>query len=392
MNEENKPQPSEEAKGKTAVAEKSGAVKEAAGAAKKAPGGKGEEKRPQGAGKPAAAPRRGGQGAVWFVLLLVAAGAGAGGYYLWQQLQGLQSAQTKADEALAQRLTDQKTAIARLSTALDQTGQSIAAGNKERDALRASLEALRARLGQSRRDWAEAEVEYLLIVANRRLQLEKDVGTALAALEAADAGLLRQGDPAFLPVREEVSREIQALRGVPRVDIAGTAMELASLAASVDQLPLAGGGVSVPAAEAAAPASEPAPRDWKAMAAALWHEIKGLVTIRRAEREAMPLLAPNERFFLRENLRLKLETARLALLGHKAAVYRSTLEEAAAWLNTYFDDHAQPVLGARQTLERLAGLDIDPKLPDISASLRTLRRIARQTGIEQPGGQEESAQ
>jgi uroporphyrin-3 C-methyltransferase len=115
---------------------------------------------------------------------------------------------------------------------------------------------------------------------------------------------------------------------------------------------------------------------------ALWSDIKGLVTIRRLSQSVTPLLPPEQGFFLRQNLALKLEAARVALLQREPATYQGALSEAQGWMSRYFDASAPAVRSALDNLARLREANIAPTLPDIGDSLRQLRRLKRELAAE----------
>jgi uroporphyrin-3 C-methyltransferase len=303
----------------------------------------------------------------------------AGGlYYLWQQQLLSRQAQNTEQAKTVKRLSELKADISRLTSGLQTARDDQNRAVTEQLELEAALNRLRTRIGQDRRDWTVAEAEYLLAIANRRLQLEQDVRTALAALEIADARLMYLADPAYHPVREQIAIELRALRAVPQADRQGLALELSALASAVDSLSLPGAPKRSEIKSAAS--GEREINDWRSFISALWSDIKGLVTFRQGVDAAVPLLAPEQQYFLRTNLRLQLESARLALLQKESEVYRSALNDASAWLNTYFEPGDAATQGMKEALGRLQAEKIVTPLPDISTSLHTLRQLLKKQG------------
>ena len=323
---------------------------------------------------PAKTAARGGL-AIGVIALLLAIAAGAGAYLAWQELQAIRVSQQEDTQQLTARTDDLQREIQQLPNALS---QELADMRQEQATQREMLNALRTAVNRrDRSDWVVAEVEYLLRIANDRLRLHHDVGTALTALTAADERLHELGNPAFLPVREQVAREVAALRAAVEPDIPGLSLVLNSLAERVEQLPLSlqyhGGRGQAPAAtDAAAPAD--AVHDWRAFLRAVWEDLKGLVVIRRNQGTVGAMLPPDQEFFLRQNLRLKLETAQLATLQRNEPAYQSNLHGARELLVTYFDQDSGAVTAMLAELDRLAQAQINPELPDISGSLRVLRK------------------
>lgn len=345
----------------------------------------GKAKPPAAPGKAPAASepaRRGGRAGFWLALLalLVAALAVAAGAYLWQQQQLLrkqvQSQQSALDSTASSLRADWSGRAERLQSQADQQAQ----GQQE---LRQAVESVREVAGRSRRDWILAEVEYLLRIANRRLQLQRDVGTAIAALQSADQRLRELADPGLTGVRERITRELDALRATPRPDLEGMALQLASLSEQVPQLPVK--AARAPArTQPTVPESDQSPlsvQQWRQGLARAWEALKSLVVIRRRDEPIAPLLGPAQEFAVREGLRLQLEGARVALLRQDPALYESSLQGARDWMAQYFVADDARYRAMAQILEELGGRRIRVELPDISASLRSLREVMRERDL-----------
>ncbi len=344
---------------------------------------------PPAAPEPVARPRSGRASAVAALVLALAAlaGLGAGGYFLYE-LDRTTRDQARALERAAERSAELQARIegleGRLSLRIEAVRQAL--GDLE-----AAHGDLRERLGRDRDGWVLAEAAYLMRLANQRLQLQRDVGTAIASLAAADQRLRALGDPALTPVREQIAREITALEGVDRPDVTGLALELASLAERAGSLPLAVAGprrVSADAEPAGAGEADGQVGGWRGVAGAAWEDIKGLVRIRREEGRVQPMLPPEQEYFLYQNLRLKLEAARLALLEGRAEAFDTSVSTAREWLRRYFDTEAAGVRSALALLERLAAIELRPALPDISGSLRALEAARERMSGSPPGGAE----
>jgi uroporphyrin-3 C-methyltransferase len=232
-------------------------------------------------------------------------------------------------------------------------------------------------------------VEHLLRIAAQRLQLARDVESAISALGSADRLLVATADPAFLPVREVIAADLQALRALAAADHEGAAVRLNGLIRAIGSLPAVGPYGGAPEDGGAAGGLGAAPvDDWREFLHSLWADIRSLVTIRHQEagRSPEPLLAPEQGYFLRQNLQLKLETARLALLKGDGALYETALAETGAWLTEYFDTDAAPVRAVLDTLEGLRGVKVDRELPDISDALRRLREVRTSIAGSDAGG------
>lgn len=345
--------------------------------------------------KPVSAPRSFAQ-PLAIAALLIALGTLVAGYFVWHEVRRQAAWQ---QQVLGQIDARSQSLDQRLQSFKDRLDSDLAAGERGRRELetaqrnlasaQAGLEdalgVVRAQVSRSHADWMLAEVQYLLQVANLRAQLERDVPTAIAALTSADQRLQALSDPGFTGVREEIARERAALQAVAVPDLPGIALTLDTLAADAEQLALKDAQVHAPRTAAPTDAGTQADEQsgWtqrtRRLLTNVWEALRSLVVVRRNDAPVGPLLAPEQQFFLYENLRLQLATARLAALQGESETYRSSLKTAGAWLENHFDMQAAPVAAARSELTRLAGLDIRPVLPDLSASLRLLRQQMQQS-------------
>lgn len=334
------------------------------------------------------------------VALLLAILAGLGVYHLYLQgqqqsaalekrfgelqasIDGNQSSIAANQQKLAQ-LESLKQQVEAIRSEVDSAASVRQRIEAEQQAINTAMAEMASTLGRTTLAWRLAEVEYLLIVANTRLTLERDLHTALVALQTADQKLHAIGDPAFVPVRQAIADEITALKAVAEPDITGMALTLASLAESVDSLPLRNTQPARTAGPAASSSKEDyQSMDWSAIPSAVWKDLRGLVVVRRVDKPIEPLLPPTEEWYLRQNLKLKLEQARLSLLRHETTLYHQLLDEASEWLKAYFNTESSEVKGMLESLQQLQQAELQPKLPDVSESLRILRQHIERLGAE----------
>ncbi len=228
-----------------------------------------------------------------------------------------------------------------------------------------ALETLYKDLAQGRDQWALAEIEQVLLTAAQQLQLAGNVKAAIIALEGADTRLQRLNKPQFTSLRRAIAADLANLRAVPSLDEVGASARIEALVARHAAWPLA----SAQASEAA-----PAPRAASAanLGEELWQELKRIVQIRRVDSNEAVLLPPDQAYFLRENLRLRLLSARLALLAQDQAAFRADLNAVSQLLARYFNTRDAGVAAAIKEVKRLASLQIATKLPGIDASLAAL--------------------
>lgn len=289
-------------------------------------------------------------------------------------------------EELARRLTDSD-AVAKESRALARQNQetvlalqakvgALEAKLAEAQGQQLALEAMYQELSKSRDDRVLAEVEQAVTMAAQQLQLAGNVQAALIALEGADARLARGNQPQFLGLRKMLARDMERLKAAPAADVPGIALKLDGILASLDAMPLA--FEHRPAAPAAAvkPAKSPMEAGfWQALVADVWRETKELVRVERVDRPDPGLLSPSQSFFLRENLKLRLLNARLALLARDGRSFRDDVRQAREWLERYFDPAAKPVQASVATLRALGAVDVATDMPGLNETLGALRNL-----------------
>ncbi len=283
-----------------------------------------------------------------------------------QRLSGVEATTQATGAAQTQLATDLRDAQAKITL--------LEARVEESQTQQAALEALYRDLAPSRDEIALSEIEQVLLVANQQLQLAGNVPSALTALQLADAKLQRLERPQFVPLRRALSRDIDQLKAVPYVDVAGGSLKLEQAISAVDALPLAMDERLPPAAGATAPppADEAA---WQRLLRDIWTEVRQLVRVEVADRPAAPLVPPSQQYFLRENLRLRLLSTRIALFNHDEASFKADLAACDAWLGRYFDTRAKSVQAMQAVVKQLAATPMAGDMPDLSRSLEALRLL-----------------
>ena len=263
--------------------------------------------------------------------------------------------------------------------ALDRETQARKNSEDEFVSFKLAMEVVATKLGRTSNEWRLAEVEYLLSIANYRLTLTHDRVTAIAIFENADQRIKELGDPAFLKIRKSIKEELISLHAVKEPDLAGMALSLGTLVAEVERLPLVD---KERVAVATGQIKDQAPESWQDIPAAVWKDIKSLVVVRRHQQPTEPLLPPAESWFLVQNLRLKLEQARLSLLHRDTVLFRQNLKEANTWISTFFNEESPGVINALKETSALAKIELQPIIPDVSGSLRQLRSLLVERGVK----------
>lgn len=262
-----------------------------------------------------------------------------------------------------------------------------------------ALEQLYQDLSKNRDEWALSEVEQVLSTASQQLQLAGNVQGALIALANADRSLGRSDKPQFLNIRRAIGADIERLKAMPSVDLAGVALRLDNVIAQVDALPMlsdekpllpaaplrstrkqegnsVGNGAAAPAQPAAALGlGQRLIQTWRNWSQEMWDDVRQLVRVRSVDTPEALLLSPNESFFVRENLKLRLLNARLALLSRNEAAFRDDLASSQQILLKYFDTRARSTQAAQGALRQVQANNLTIEMPTLSESLNAVRNF-----------------
>lgn len=225
------------------------------------------------------------------------------------------------------------------------------------------------------RSWTLAELKFLLQSANQSVLLAGDVDKAQAALTLADQQLKSLTDPRLHELRALIADEKLALASVAKVDIDGLALQLQSALNKIDDLQvLMGPQLSDQKGKDSAATSSSS--TWKTALSQAWQEIRSLVVIRHQQDAAVAVLVPEQRYFLYQNLRLKLESAKLGLLSARETVFHDNLASAEQWLQQYFIGAERDAM--LDMVKAIQSETIAVEVPDISASLIWLQQYGDQ--------------
>jgi len=317
--------------------------------------------------------------------LVIALGAAAiSGYTFWQQQE--QTTQTlqqlgERNNQLAAQLQQHKQALGLLqnlpntANTLNQQTQVLQQKQGEQRQQLLDLAATFAKTqGPKPSDWLQAEAEYLLRLANHRLQLEGDITGAKTLLASADERLQKADNPALFAVREAIANELAALNSVNVLDQSGLYFKLSALEGQINQLPLPLEPENRSAFQQTAAEKDAQQSVWQT----LWSEAKTLVVVRHQDEKITPLLPPQESLYLRHNLRLTLQQAQIALLKEEQQLFLTLVKQASSWVKTHFDQTHARTQSMLATLDLLAQQNIHQQRPNISGSLTLLRDLQKQ--------------
>lgn len=261
-----------------------------------------------------------------------------------------------------------------------------------------ALEQLYQDLSKNRDEWALAEIEQVLATASQQLQLAGNVQGALIALQNADGRLAKSDKPQFINIRRAIAKDIDRLKSLPALDLPGIALRLDSVITQVDHIPLWADEKSVVSPTPPKtplriiPKSSRTPKQdkkvteveessfsmrlqdaWQSFSSEMWGEVKQLIRVRSVETPDALLLTPTQSYFARENLKLRLLNARLALLARNESVFRGDLVSAQDAISKYFDTRAKQTQNAQALLRQVQGSNLSIEMPNLSESLNAVR-------------------
>lgn len=325
------------------------------------------------------------------ILTLVAIAASAYAVYKSLQMEN----ELEAYRSTGEQIENLRSSLNEIRSINERLNRSQAEVRENQDAILARLAAIGENKTSTNIEWTLAEIEHLLIIAGQQLVLDHDVSVALAAMQTADDRLRNLDDTRLLPVRRQLTADMNALRSVRPVDIPGLALYLADITSRVETLPLKLIQEAGDNGEDADDAGDMEDTSEKSLLSKFGNEIKEtlkeLVRIYPEGEGAVISLLPEQRYYLYQNLRLQFEIARLAVMRRETGNFLSSVEIIRGWLQKYFDTDDESIINIQDSLTSMSKLELQPELPDITSSLETVRSLIREINDNdrtagEPGG------
>ncbi|HEX7932970.1 MAG TPA: fused uroporphyrinogen-III synthase HemD/membrane protein HemX, partial [Paraburkholderia sp.] len=325
---------------------------------------------------------------LWFVVVIIACAAGVGGYALNRKLE-----RTEQQIAQRQQANDTQTNELRIKTeqalaTVHQSDSQVAQLEGKLADAQAAQQALQqqyADLARNRDDWTLAEVGQMLSAASQQLQLTGNTQLALFALQSADTRLAASDSPQAVAVRKAIAQDIDKLKAAPSTDLTGLAIKLDNAVDQVDSLPLSG---EAPIAHAtpraatwedtqkvAAATGEPRWKVWwREVTNGIGQQLTSLVQVRRIDNADAMMVAPDQGYFVRENVKLRLLSARLALLSRNQTTLKSDLQGAQTALARYFDASSKKTQNVIDLVKQVDAGSAAVELPNLDTSLQAVNQ------------------
>ncbi|HAP80039.1 uroporphyrinogen-III C-methyltransferase [Atlantibacter sp.] len=315
------------------------------------------------------------------VAIAIALAAGIGLYNWSKHQSAVQSATIEALEgqvtALQQQQENQKSA---LENTLKQQAGALDAAKHEQENLTRQLDEMQQKVatisGTDAKTWLLAQADFLVKLAGRKLWSDQDVTTAAALLKSADASLADMNDPSLITARRAITEDIATLSAVSQVDYDGIILKLNQLASQVDNLRLADNDNDSAPMDSDGTELSSTVTEWRQNLVKSWHNfMDSFITIRRRDDTAVPLLAPNQDVYLRENIRSRLLVAAQAVPRHQNETYKQSLDNVSTWVRAYYDTDDATTKSFLDTLDALSQQNIDMDVPETLQSQPILEKL-----------------
>ena len=331
--------------------------------------------------------------------ILIALGVGGAGYYFGQQQvdefqQKLTALEAQINNktvvsAPAQEVKFDTTQLAQLESANKATQNKIAqveelinAKSHELVGLHSQINKVSAQANaQQPTDWLFSEADFLLNNALRKLVLDNDVDTAVSLLKLADETLAKVNNSQSAAIRSAINQDLKQLLSVAGVDQNAVMQKLSQLANTVDELPVldVNFGDDQNATKLSDSLSDWAENAEKSATSFLNHFIR-ISPKHGADRKE--LLAPNQDIYLRENIRLRLQLAIMAVPRQQNELYKQSLEAVASWIRSYFDTNAEVTQSFLKSVDELSEVSIYVDVPSQLQSLSMLDKYLNRTPLD----------
>lgn len=339
------------------------------------------------------------------VAIAIALAAGVG-LYGWGKQQAVNQSST-SDTLANQLIALQKTQDAQkeaLETTLKQQAAQLEKAKAEQSELAKQLDEVQQKVaaisGTDSKTWLLSQADFLVKLAGRKLWSDQDATTAAALLKSADASLADMNDPSLITARRAITEDIASLAAVSQVDYDGIILKVNQLANQVDNLRLADNNTDDSPMDNDGGELSASLGEWRVNLQKSWQSfMDSFITIRRRDETAVPLLAPNQDVYLRENLRSQLLAAVQAVPRHQDETYKQALDNVSTWVRAYYDTDDTATKTFLSDIETLSQQSISMDVPETLQSQPILeklmqtrvRNLMAQPAVAQPAAQQPAA-
>lgn len=335
------------------------------------------------------------------VAIAIALAAGVGLFGLNKQQVSRQNA---TSTALADRVAElqkaQESQKNELEGVIKQQADQLTEAKHQQETLAKQLEEVQQKVavisGSDAKTWLLAQADFLVKAAGRKLWSDQDVTTAAALLKSADASLADMNDPSLISARRAITDDITSLSAVSQVDYDGIILKVNQLANQIDNLRLADNNNDDSPMDSDSEELSSSIGEWRVNLQKSWQSfMDSFITIRRRDETAVPLLAPNQDIYLRENIRSRLLVAAQAVPRHQEETYKQALDNVSTWVRAYYDTEDATTKAFLDDIDKLSQQTITMNVPENLQSQAILEKLM-QTRVRnlmaQPAVTQSSAQ
>lgn len=333
--------------------------------------------------------------ALSLLAILIALGVGGAGYYFGQQQvaeihQKLTALESKSGVAVSAPVSDNSGQVIQLEQGLktaqdkvEQLEQLVAGKTGEIAALQVQVKQVSQLAGaQQPSDWLFSEADFLLNNALRKLVLDNDVDTAISLLKLADETLVKVNNSQANTIRTAINQDLKQLLSLSSVDQNAVMQKLSQLANTVDELQVLNVNFDETPEKSGKLSDDIA--DWqqnveKSATSFLNHFIR---ISPKQSADKKELLAPNQDIYLRENIRLRLQLAIMAVPRQQDELYKQSLDAVASWVRSYFDTNAEVTQNFLKSVDELADSSIYVDVPEQLQSLTLLDKYLNRAPLD----------
>ena len=315
------------------------------------------------------------------IAIAIALAAGIGLYGLTKTQATHQSeASAGLSSQIAALQKVQENQKSELEGIIKQQADQLTQAQRQQDALAKKLEEVQEKVavisGSDAKTWLLAQADFLVKLAGRKLWSDQDVTTAAALLKSADASLADMNDPSLISARRAITDDIASLSAVSQVDYDGIILKVNQLANQIDNLRLADNNDDDTPMDSDSDELSSSISEWRVNLQKSWQNVMdSFITVRRRDETAVPLLAPNQDVYLRENIRSRLLVAAQAVPRHQEETYKQALDNVSTWVRAYYDTEDATTKAFLEDVDKLSQQSITMNVPESLQSQALLEKL-----------------
>ena len=315
------------------------------------------------------------------IAIAIAIAAGIGLYGLNKQQATRQNATTsELASQVAALQKAQENQKSELEGVIKQQADQLNEAKHQQETLAKQLDELQQKVavisGSDAKTWLLAQADFLVKVAGRKLWSDQDVTTAAALLKSADASLADMNDPSLIGARRAITDDIAILSAVSQVDYDGMILKVNQLANQIDNLRLADNNDDDSPMDADSDELSSSISEWRVNLQKSWQNfMDSFITVRRRDETAVPLLAPNQDIYLRENIRSRLLVAAQAVPRHQEETWKQSLDNVSTWVRAYYDTDDATTKAFLDEVDKLSQQSITMTVPETLQSQALLEKL-----------------